>query len=194
MSIIIISAFLLGIGGSIHCLGMCGPLVMSIPLGSSKNQNIFSVFSYHIAKATGYGLMGLIMGLIGCGFSFMEWQQVLSVVAGIFILLMALYPFLQHKISALQVFQKPLQNLYSQMQHHQKWYYFPAIGFLNAFLPCGLVYTALAGAAVTATAFNGFIFMFFFGLGTIPALAVVMYFKNALSFNYRNIFKKPHNI
>lgn len=190
MVLLITTAFVLGLGGSLHCLGMCGPLVISIPFTVKENHNYFSVAAYFISKALGYGLMGFIMGSIGCGFSFIEWQQALSIICGIFILLIAFYPVLQHRFLGSYSIQKPLQKIFAKMQAQPKWYYFAAFGFVNAYLPCGLVFTALAGATVTATATNGFLFMFFFGIGTVPALAATLFFKNKISFNYRQYFQK----
>jgi uncharacterized protein len=73
---IILSAFALGILGSLHCIGMCGPLVMSMPFQKARGGKIvIASILYHIGKAITYSLFGLLAGTIGKGFVFFKWQQ-----------------------------------------------------------------------------------------------------------------------
>lgn len=176
---LLFSAFVLGLGGSLHCLGMCGPLVMGMPFQKTASPG-FSIFNYHLGKSFAYGLLGIGLGLLGKAISLMSWQQALSIVAGLFIILFALVPHLI-KFPGGFAFSGSLGRLLRKVQHHPRPVYFLAIGFLNGLLPCGLVYAALAGAAVTSGALSGFLFMFIFGMGTLPALTALAIVKSQLT-------------
>ncbi len=172
MQVLLVTAILLGLGGSLHCLGMCGPLVLSIHHGTSDG-GVWSGLLYHISRAFIYGLMGLVFGLVGQGLYWMDIQQYLSILAGVVLLIVVLWPKLNFRWipSFLQNF---VQKSFHKLQSLPVLLRIPALGMLNALLPCGLVYTALGVSLVTArTSIEGFIFMFVFGLGTLPALWIL---------------------
>jgi len=185
---VLISSFLLGIGGSLHCLGMCGPLALSIPYHGGAIPKWLKLLMYYTAKAIVYGAMGAVVGLFGKGIMLMDWQQGLSIVAGIFIILWACFPFIKPGAGHF-LFQKQFSKLYQVLQQKPKLYHYFSLGFLNGFLPCGLVYTALAAATVSGGAFGGFSAMFLFGAGTAPALVLLVIFKNKMSFQLRKKLK-----
>jgi sulfite exporter TauE/SafE len=183
--VLLISSFVLGIGGSLHCLGMCGPLAMSLPFSSmQKAKRNAQLVIYFLAKAFGYGLIGAMLGMLGKGFSIMNWQQALSVVAGIVMLALLFLPALRPKMGNF-LFRRQFGHLYQAMMQRTRWYHFLLLGLLNAFLPCGLVYTALAAALVSAGAGQGFLNMFLFGIGTAPALMLMILVKHQLSMKLR---------
>lgn len=184
----LLMALVLGLGGSLHCLAMCGPLVMRIPF-AKNNHGLWQTILYHLGKSTAYGTLGVLFGLIGKGFTIFNWQQALSILAGIIMLLLAFMPQIQKRFSGHYLFSKQLGNVLKKMQASPVWWHFVAIGFLNGYLPCGLVYTALAGATVTAGAWQGFLFMFVFGMGTLPALSVLSFFSHSLQGQYRQRLK-----
>ncbi len=180
-----ISAILLGLGGSIHCMGMCGPLAMAIPFSASARHNNRSpILLYYTAKATGYGIMGGFVGLIGKGFQIMNWQQALSLIAGIFIIAWAIIPRIPLKKGKF-LFARQFGHLLQKLQHDPKQHHYFLLGLLNSFLPCGLVYTALAVATTTSNVVPGFIFMFLFGIGTTPALVFIILVKSRLTLGVR---------
>lgn len=190
LSVLVITALLLGFGGSLHCLGMCGPLVMSLPfqtIDSSKKHT--ATFLYVFAKALGYGLIGIVFGTVGKAFLMMNWQQTLSVLTGLILLLITVLPYLKEGVSKQFLFGNKFKLLYQKIVEEPKLIHFFMFGLLNAFLPCGLVYTALAGATVTLSPFYGFAFMFLFGIGTSPALISIIIFKNKLNFTFRKYLK-----
>lgn len=174
--IFILTALVLGLGGSLHCLGMCGPIVMMLPYREGTGS-VTSIAFYHLGKSFSYGLLGIIAGLLGSAFVSLGFQQILSIAAGIFVIVIALFPFLEKyglnkflfKISFSKYMQLILKN---PRLHH-----YLILGMMNGWLPCGLVYTALAAASVTGHPFKGFVFMFVFGLGTMPALALIAFFR-----------------
>ena len=182
---ILVLAIILGFGGSLHCVGMCGPLVMMVPFESvKKNNKIISIFSYFIAKAVGYAVLGVLFGIVGIGLNQLLWQNALSIIAGILILLIALKPAFTIKIFKVAPFiQSAIQQKNKSIVTIIK------LGFLNAFLPCGLVYTALFSAVITENIALSALFMFLFGIASSYLLIVMIFFKNTLMNKYKHSFQ-----
>jgi len=185
---VLTGAFLLGIGGSLHCLGMCGPLAMSLPYSSDGYPKPVKAVLYYLSKALAYGAMGAVMGAFGKGLFLMEWQQGLSVAAGIFVLAWACLPFLKRKEGHF-LFQKQFAAVYAKLNHAPRLRYYAVLGFLNGLLPCGMVYAALAIATVSGSVAGGFTAMFLFGLGTAPALLTLVLLKHKISLRVRRQFR-----
>lgn len=185
---IFVSSFILGIGGSLHCLGMCGPLALSIPYTTTGISKWTRLSGYYLAKAFAYACMGGVAGMVGKGFFVMNWQQGLSIAAGIFIIVWVCFPLLK-PVRGSFAFQKQFASLYGKLQRDPKLYYYLLLGLLNGLLPCGLVYTALAAATVSGGAFQGFISMFLFGVGTAPVLITLVLLKRKLNVRFRHFFK-----
>jgi sulfite exporter TauE/SafE len=178
------STFLLGILGSVHCLGMCGPLALSLPFAVQSGNKWRSIIIYYLAKASAYSMMGGVMGILGKGIMLMKWQQALSVAAGAFILLMALLPALKHTRVHF-IFQKQFLALHTRLQQHPRKHYYFFMGFLNGLLPCGLVYTALTTALLAGSVAGGALAMLLFGLGTIPVMILLLFFKQRINLPLR---------
>lgn len=190
MYFLITSALILGLGGSLHCIGMCGPLILALPFQHIEGQKKWwMVAAYFGAKAIGYGTMGVIVGLLGNGIKIILWQQGLSVFSGTIILIIILLPILKNKIKFKPPFTKIINQYYSKVLEYKSGNQYLILGFLNAFLPCGLVYTALIVGSSFASASNGFIFMFLFGIGTSPLLIATIFLNYKLNTNYRKYFK-----
>jgi sulfite exporter TauE/SafE len=93
MIAVLLSAFLLGLAGSFHCAGMCGPIAIALPLyGHSLPRKFLGGVLYNLGRTTTYGLMGALFGLIGQGFHLMGFQQVVSIVMGAGMIILALFP------------------------------------------------------------------------------------------------------
>jgi len=178
--LILLSSFVLGIGGSLHCLGMCGPLALSVPFAQNDRIKWLRITVFYLGKSFAYGLLGMLPGLFGKGLILMDWQQGLSITAGIAILLMVAVPTLKlHKSKFL--FRKQFSLLYNRLQQQARLTDYGILGFLNGLLPCGLVYTALTAATLSGSWAGGFLAMFLFGLGTTPALVALILFRNKLN-------------
>lgn len=174
------SSFLLGILGSLHCLGMCGPLALSMPFATQAGNRWRSIAVFYLAKAMAYSILGGIMGIVGKGIMLMQWQQALSVTAGVFLLMMALLPALKHtKVHF--IFQKQFLRLHTQLQQKPRIDYFFLLGFLNGLLPCGLVYTALTTATLAGSIGGGALAMLLFGIGTTPVMILLILFRRRLT-------------
>lgn len=166
-------AFFMGLFGSLHCVAMCGPLLLALPsVGESQWTKAKNRLVYQIGRILTYGFIGLLIGFIGIGVTMKGWQQVLSITTGIVLILIALFHFIgTQNSSILRIQQKLLAPLIKQMGY---WLHKPGgsfmTGVLNGILPCGMVYMALATALNTGGALSGARFMILFGLGTLPLL------------------------
>ncbi|HEX3164830.1 MAG TPA: sulfite exporter TauE/SafE family protein [Chitinophagaceae bacterium] len=178
-------AFMMGLAGSLHCIGMCGPLALSLPVSHSNNlSRISGGFIYNSGRIFSYTSMGLIFGSLGNLIIAAEWQNSLSIGLGIIVLLYLLFPKKYFHFSTATTLAKPfmllrqeLGNLFQSKKLSSLFF----IGVLNGFLPCGLVYLALTSSAISASPVNGGMFMLFFGIGTFP-----MMFATVLMGNYLN--------
>lgn len=181
---LLISTFLLGIGGSLHCVGMCGPLALAVPFGNGAQKKWVAILVYYLSKAMGYGLMGAVLGVLGKGVFLMDWQRGLSIIAGIFVVLLVCFPLLKGR-SGKFIFQRQYEKLFQVMRLRPMLMHFSLLGLLNSFLPCGLVYAALAVAIVSGGVIQGFFAMFLFGIGTMPLLIALAAFGTRINARYK---------
>ncbi len=186
-TLIFTSSFLLGIGSSLHCLGMCGPLMMAVPFPESGAGRSFKVL-YFLGKALAYGVLGALIGLLGLRAIWGEAQQYVAIAAGVLIILMVLFPLLKPKTLKFP-FQKTFTQVFNRMKEQPRWWHFVQLGFLNGLLPCGMVYIALTAALASGSPFEGFIAMMLFGIGTSPVLWLVAVMKGKISFSLRQKLK-----
>ena len=177
-----LSALIFGLLGSFHCIGMCGPIAFMLPVDRSNSiKQFFQIFSYHLGRLFTYSLIGLLFGFLGKGFYFFGFQQQLSIVVGILMILTIILPKAFKKYNFSKASNKLVMKVKSALGKELKKKgndTFFTIGFLNGLLPCGLVYMAIFGALATANTFSGSLYMFVFGLGTIPLMTVVVYMGN----------------
>ena len=185
-----ITALILGTVGSLHCIGMCGPIVFALPnaANSSKGQFLSGRFLYNSGRVITYALLGLIFGGIGHVISLAGLQSTLSIVLGFIIIASLFLPINKSLdyINTSPLWKKTLGKLFSKKSFSALF----GIGLLNGLLPCGLVYTALAGAAASGDSLYGAAFMAVFGLGTIPALLVVSVLGRITRINWQRVIKK----
>ena len=187
---IIVSALIIGLAGSIHCVGMCGPIMLALPFDQDSWLNRFiSNFIYFSGKALTYALMGLALGLMGSTVFPKEWQQWLSIGSGVLILIMTWLPKL-FKSSTPSAFQtKVVQTMGVWMKKRGLFAQF-VLGGINGLLPCGLVYMALAASVSAGGILKSGLFMFVFGIGTMPLLFLIGISRQTLGFKFRNRLSK----
>ncbi len=191
----LISAFILGLLGSFHCVGMCGPIAFMLPVDRNNNyKKVIQISLYHIGRLLSYSIMGLVFGLIGKGLNLFGFQQQLSIIIGVIMIVVILIPykkFSKYNLSkpVFQVISKVKSALGSALKKKTS-DTFLTIGFLNGFLPCGLVYMAIFGAIAGGNAAEGSLYMIFFGLGTIPLMTTAIYFSNFLKGALRQKIQK----
>ena len=192
---ILFSALVIGLMGSFHCAGMCGPIAIALPLhGNTVTQKIFGGTLYNLGRTLTYGIMGAIFGLLGQGLHLLGFQQKVSVLMGAVMIISVLFPKLfrnQYSMekSWLKVVGK-LKKTIAQMFSIRSFQSLFFIGMLNGLLPCGLVYMAVAGAIGMGGVVEGSLYMILFGLGTIPMLLGISLAGNLLSLTVRNRINK----
>ena len=189
------SAFILGLLGSFHCAGMCGPIAFVLPIDRSNSaKKIVQISLYHIGRLLTYSFIGFIFGWIGKGLYLAGFQQRISILIGVLMIVMILIPV---RIFNKYNFSKPLYSAVGKVksglgkllkQKSNKALF--SIGILNGFLPCGMVYMALVGAMAGGTSLDGAFYMALFGLGTIPLMTMAVYLGNFLSLNVRAKIQK----
>ena len=183
MNPVLWSALGLGIVGSLHCIGMCGPIALALPsTRHSRTRLLLHRLTYHLGRILTYMLLGVIVGSVGQMLTFAGFQQGLSLSAGLLILITLGLSYLVpgtlaqfQPNSQLLAITNRVRNFWSGLFRTPKFLSLFGIGLLNGFLPCGLLYVALAAAAATGNWLDGSLSMFFFGIGTIPALLAVSY-------------------
>lgn len=185
------TAFALGALGSFHCIGMCGPIALSLPIHkNTSGRKLAGSLLYNLGRVSTYALMGALFGLIGKSFVMAGFQQSFSIVLGIAIILGVVLPatFMQqlnpnHVISkGIAKVKLHMQKLFQQRSYTSIF----LIGSLNGLLPCGLVYLGIAGATAMGNPAEGAAYMLLFGLGTWPVMLLVSYFGQWISLTVRN--------
>jgi len=189
------TALVLGLAGSFHCIGMCGPIAFVLPVDRSSKVKLFSqIFLYHFGRLLSYSIIGLLFGFIGKGLYLAGFQQRLSILVGAIMIALIIIPVsILNKFS----FSKPLYKIISIVKQKLGIYLNKksnkalfSIGFFNGFLPCGLVYMALIGSISTGNAFQGSLYMTLFGLGTIPLMTAAVLLGNFVNLSIRARIQK----
>ena len=179
------SALILGLLGSLHCVGMCGPIAFMLPVSRNNPvKKFFQIFLYHSGRILSYGIIGLTFGLIGKSLNLFGVQQQLSIGIGAIMILIILLPSKQFQkfnfsTPLYRIIGKVKSSLGKALKKKTPDTFF-TIGFLNGFLPCGLVYMAVFGAIAAGNVLNGSLYMVLFGLGTIPLMTTAVYFSSLL--------------
>ncbi len=177
------SAIIFGLLGSFHCIGMCGPIAFMLPVDRTNNtKRILQVSVYHLGRMFTYGVLGLLFGFLGKGFYLFGFQQYVSIIIGVLMILMVVLP--RKTINRFSI-TKPIYKILSGVKNRlgkelkkKKTDTFFTIGFLNGFLPCGLVYMAIFASIATGNIIEGGFYMVLFGLGTIPLMTAFVYLGN----------------
>lgn len=193
MTALFVTAFAIGLFGNLHCVGMCGPIALALPVHHERAWvKSFKIFAYNAGRVFTYGMLGLLFGFIGQGFVIAGYQRWLSIASGIFILLLFFMPGLSYKIQSIKLISTLKNNMSSFLQRKNT----PALfifGLLNGLLPCGLVYVAIAASIATMDPIKGSLFMMTFGLATVPAMFVMSYSASLIrsrgSMGFRKISK-----
>ncbi|VXB86877.1 conserved membrane hypothetical protein [Flavobacterium sp. 9AF] len=189
------TAIIFGLISSFHCIGMCGPIAMMLPVDrNNKVKKITQIFVYHLGRIIAYSSLGLVFGVLGKGFFLAGMQQQLSILVGILIILIALIP---EKTLAQYNFSKPVYKIISKVKTHlgkqfkkKSYSSLFTIGLLNGYLPCGMVYVALFGALAMPYLSYSILYMLLYGLGTIPLMSLVVLVSNLITNPIRNTIQK----
>ena len=174
------TAYIFGLLGSFHCIGMCRPIAFMLPVSRDKPMlKFFQILLYHTGRLLAYSSIGLAFGVAGKSLNLFGLQQQLSIFIGVLMIVVILMPsaqFQKFNFSA-PVF-KIIGKVKTAMGNALKkktpvcvfWR-----GCLNGFLPCGLVYMAVFGAIASGSMITGSVYMLLFGMGTIPLMTSAVY-------------------
>lgn len=187
-------SLILGLAGSLHCIGMCGPLALALPGNANRSRFVAGRLLYNAGRVITYAALGAVFGLVGETLVLAGLQRVLTIAAGVILLgwlIVRAKPGLLGR--AQLIIPRLIAPLKTALAKQLRERSFPAlftVGLLNGLLPCGLVYLALAAAAATGTAADGALSMIVFGAGTIPAMLAVSLFGQTLHAGLRLKFQR----
>jgi sulfite exporter TauE/SafE len=196
-----LAGLMLGLAGSLHCIGMCGPIAIALPGQKAKRTITWSMsrdkLLYQFGRVTTYSALGVVAGLSGSALVDAGFSQQLSVAAGVLMIVTAVTQLVWHtplvpakmtgKLS--NVVERAIgRRLSSDRNTFAKGgtgaHYL--IGIFNGLLPCGLVVSALIGSIGTGDVLQGSMFMAMFGLGTVPLMSVVAILGGVISCQLRH--------
>ncbi len=172
-----LALFLVGLLGGTHCVGMCGGIVGALSMGAEGRWSLH--LAYNVGRILSYGAAGAIAGALGAAGMGLAGQEparlVLYFLANLMLVALGLY--LLGLTRALAFTERAGQSLWRRIQPLTR-RFLPArsaaqafpLGLLWGWLPCGLVYSALATALTAGSAGRGGLMMLAFGLGTLPNL------------------------
>jgi hypothetical protein len=174
---------------------MCGPIAFLLPVDRNNNfKKLGQIFLYHFGRILAYSILGFVFGLVGKSLNLFGFQQQLSILIGV---LMLAVVFIPQKTFNKYNFSRPIYKVISKVKSalgkelkKKTPDTFLTIGFLNGFLPCGLVYMAIFGAIASGNALQGSLYMAMFGLGTIPLMTSAIYLGNFLNVQVRQRIRR----
>ena len=185
---IFITAFLTGLLGSFHCVGMCGPIALALPvIGNSAAEKIYSRLLYNLGRMITYSILGLLLGTFGLGLKLAGLQQSVSIGAGVFIIITVL---LSRRLGSKFSPNFFSGNMIGKLFQQRSYLSMLGVGLINGLLPCGFVYIALIASVAMQDALHGAFFMIFFGLGTLPLMFTVSMIGQFLSIKIRSGINK----
>jgi sulfite exporter TauE/SafE len=190
-----LTAVTIGLMGSLHCVGMCGPIAMAVPLNNhGQGYRILGSFNYLLGKAITYSLLGLFSGTFAKMIELTGFQRYMSLFTGVLILLIFMLQKFGNGIFGLERLNYQwvalLKQQFNKFLKEKNLLSAFLIGLVNGVLPCGLVYIALAGAVGAGGWSQSMFYMFLFGFATMPLMFVLMIFKGKLSSSYKGLFQK----
>lgn len=182
----LLTGFLVGLLGSFHCIGMCGPIAIALP---KTNNLVYSRLLYNFGRVITYSILGLLFGLLGSRLEMFGLQRIISISLGVLIILTVVTPISYRiKISnklGLYKLAGILKMYFGRMFKNHSNSSMLVIGMLNGLLPCGFVYIGITGAIAVGSTINGMLFMTMFGLGTLPVMLGASLIGNFINLNIR---------
>lgn len=195
MSPEILTAFAIGFLGSFHCVGMCGPIAVALPVPNSSNLSfVAGRVIYNLGRIVTYSFLGAVFGLLGSRLFIGGFQQAVSIALGLIIIAIVLLPA-KYKAKITQhpfvlKFSLPLKKSISRLFGKGTFSALFLVGILNGFLPCGFVYIGLAAAVASGDAISGTLVMILFGFGTFPAMFAMSVFGKFINLGIRKKLTK----
>lgn len=184
---LLVSAFILGVASSFHCIGMCGPIAMALPLNRRTNgTQLIGLLSNNLGRIVSYAIIGLVIGSIGFSLQLYQFLQGLSIIVGVLMILVAWRKQLLRKIEFQAGFlQKWIVGNMGKLLASSSPFKLFLLGNLNGLLPCGMIFIAISTALLAENAFGSAAVMASFGLGTLPGMLLVGFFSQQISGPFR---------
>jgi sulfite exporter TauE/SafE len=188
VEITLLSAFLGGLMGGVHCVGMCGGIVTALSLNiqpdaqQAHNRRLAILLGYNAGRILSYTLAGILMGgvgLLSANLSGLhEIKLLMQLVAGVFMVLLGLYlagwlMWLTRIENLGSLFWKRIEPIGRRLMPVSSAGQALLLGMVWGWLPCGLVYTALIWAVTSGGPLEGGLLMLSFGLGTLPVMLLM---------------------
>jgi uncharacterized protein len=166
-----LTAIILGITSSLHCVGMCSPLMLAVT--NVKAHALINRLLYNSGRIFSYGILGMLVASVGAVLP-IQYQNIVSLVLGAAMILIAALQLNITQVNFLAKVTAPvtsfLKNQFSFLLQKKKNLSFFSLGAVNGLLPCGMTAIALANCLALAGPVDGFNFMILFGVGTLPAM------------------------
>ena len=175
--------FVVGILTSVHCVGMCGGIMITQSLSKEKKnkiQTIMPAILYNAGRVTSYTIIGGIVGALGSVLSLsLNVKAGLQIFAGVFMVIMGI------NMAGFSIFRRfNIKLPWSSCSIKNKPKTPFLVGILNGLMPCGPLQTMQIYALGTGSAINGALSMFIFSLGTVPLMLVFGAISGFLSKGY----------
>ena len=176
------AALSMGFLGSLHCAGMCGPIMLILPFQFLKGwKKIAGISLYHLGRISVYATMGLILHSFKSLFQ-PHYQQYISIILGASLLIMGILSFLSNGSRQLKLpWMDFVKRQSGKVLGRPELHLLLAAGILNGLLPCGLVYMALSMATTASTPQAAMLTMYAFGFGTMPMLIAIIVLKGKIA-------------
>lgn len=184
METILFTGLILGLASNVHCLGMCGPIALVLPLNRTNNWTILGgTLQYNLGRTLIYGVLGALFGLLGMTIQIFGILQWMSILAGIALVIFAwrkkLNVWFPHISNPFGI-QKGIQRLMGKSMKSKSRFKLLAFGAINGLLPCGMVYVALLNALLADSLVSSSLAMIAFGIGTLPIMIFVPFMSNKI--------------
>lgn len=184
METILFTGLILGLASNVHCLGMCGPIALVLPLNRTNNWTILSgTLQYNLGRTLMYGVLGVLFGLLGMTIQIFGILQWMSILAGIALVIFAWRKQLNvwfPRVANPFGIQKGIQHLMGKSMRSKSRFKLLAFGAINGLLPCGMVYVALLNALLAESLTSSSLAMIAFGVGTLPIMIFVPFMSNKI--------------
>jgi sulfite exporter TauE/SafE len=180
---IYLTAIVMGLMSGGHCIGMCGPLVLALPVDATSHwRSVLFRIVYNSGRITVYAGMGAVVGLTAAGLELKLLQKHVAHIAGailITISVLQLLPFFQ--LNILSALHARVSAAMRRVTPREGVWRFWFLGMVNGFLPCGMVAAALIAALSLGEIPGAVFYMLLFGLGTFPLMLAASLFGVYLS-------------
>ena len=188
----VLTALIMGLTGSLHCVGMCSPLAVAV--GNMNTRAFLNRVTYNAGRIVTYGLLGLGVAGVGLALPISKFQNLVSVFLGVILLLAGIgllklnIPIFSRAIGTLTY---TIKKLFTKFLNRKNFGSVFLLGTLNGILPCGLVWIALTYSLTLQSPLAGFSFMVLFGVGTLPVMlgftSIITQLLKRFNFNFQHI-------